>query len=36
MKELLRTAKKNFAPRFEIIYFIETNIPTKTKLWVDY
>ena len=36
MKELQRTSKKNLAARLEIIEFIETNIPTKTKLWVDY
>ena len=36
IKELSKAAKTKMAKRFEVSVFIETNIPTQTKLWVDY
>ena len=35
-KELSKGAKTKMSKRFEVNVFIETNIPTQTKLWVDY
>ena len=36
IKELSKAAKIKLGKRFEVIVFIETNIPTQTKLSVDY